>query len=198
MADVLERSIVARSDAAGILERIGDPAVGLAIWRRPVPQDARAVATRLTEGVVSVRCVMTLERKAISALAGHLASVDLDSEALAFDLGLLARIFAVATGHEAFSLRLETVRDDGCTRFHVDNVAMRMVTTYSGAGTQWVPDPDALSDQTRYRRPVHAINTGDVALFRGKKLDGATVPHRSPKVGGGETRFVAVLDPLVS
>ena len=198
MADVLERSVVACSDAAGVLERIGDPAVGLAIWRRRVPPDARAAALRLTEGTVGLRCVVSLEKKAISALEGHLARLDGASGPLAFDLALLARVFSIATGHEAFSLRLETVRDDGCARFHVDNVEVRMVTTYVGVGTQWVPDPDALILQSAYRRPVQALAPGDVALFRGKRRGGACVPHRSPRLAEGDVRLVAVLDPLTS
>ena len=52
---------------------------------------------------------------------------------------LLARLAHLA---EARRLRVSfgAVRRDQCRKFHVDYVRYRLVTTYAGPGTEWVPD----------------------------------------------------------
>ncbi len=42
------------------------------------------------------------------------------------------------TGAPALRVRLEVVEDDHCSGFHIDDVRLRLVTTYRGPGTQWV------------------------------------------------------------
>ena len=59
MAEVTERARVARSDGASVLGRIGTPAVGLAIWRRPVPQAVRGIVGALAADGIRLRCVLT-------------------------------------------------------------------------------------------------------------------------------------------
>ena len=75
----------------------------------------------------------------------------------------------------------------GCRRYHVDNVPRRLLVTYAGQGTEWLPDDAA--DRTAFAEgePNEKIITDatakqfigqwDVALFRGGS-DGLL--HRTP------------------
>jgi hypothetical protein len=99
-------------------------------------------------------------------------------------------------------LRLDAVTGDACRRWHRDCVPLRLICTYRGPGTQWVPpawgdaviaQPDADTAQAL------SFQAGDVALFKGCGWAGQThdggIVHRSPRIAGtGITRLVLVLD----
>lgn len=184
---------VAQSNEPDVLGRISDQAIGLSIWRRTLPDAMSRAAAVLCDGPLDFRCVLTLEQKSFSTLRGALR--ERGAEDLACDIEMLATRFASVSGATFLALRLEVVRDDGCRRFHLDNVPLRLVTTYHGDGTQWAGDASALAEQDRYRGPLDTLRPGDVSLFRGKRCIGATVPHRSPPNRRRDARLVVVLDP---
>lgn len=104
------------------------------------------------------------------------------------DIAFLGRLFSELTGATSLAVRLEAVDDDACSRFHADNLSYRLVTTYRGAGTEWVSPRDAhlvqdgkLSDPSACRR----LERGWVGALRGAKGATPDVPavlHRSPPV----------------
>ncbi len=103
-----------------------------------------------------------------------------------------ARLLAQIAGVVAVRLRLECVVDDACRRFHADNVALRLLCTYLGPGTEWLPDPAA---PDRIRR----VPTIAVALLKGRAWGdgGEACVHRSPPiVGRGVRRLLLAVDPL--
>ena len=123
------------------------------------------------------------------------------AEWLAANVSFQLRLFGQIVRSSTFKLRLETVRDDGCTRFHTDAVRYRLLCTYRGPGTEWI-DPKALSDHS-HGRPldparIRRLERGAVAFMRGAK--GATperpaLVHRSPKIAGtGSIRLLLVID----
>ena len=112
-----------------------------------------------------------------------------------------AALLANLTGAPGIDLRLDVVEDDRCRLFHLDNVRLRLMTTYRGPGTEWispriaatltpgaVPPPDSIRHLAR----------GEVAVMRGSR--GATseqpgVLHRSPSIlGTGVTRLLLTID----
>lgn len=104
------------------------------------------------------------------------------------DVAALAARFAAITGEDLVDIRLEHVTDDACARFHIDNVPIRLITTYLGPGTEIVPaafGAQARALQRAYRGPIERLAAGDIALFRGGP-DG--VVHRSPPIAGGGRR----------
>lgn len=88
-------------------------------------------------------------------------------------------------------LRLETVDDDGCSKFHIDNVVARMICTYRGPGTQ-------LGLAASAPDHIETIPSGMPVLLKGKQWPGPCEPklrHRSPPVEGtGITRLILVLE----
>ena len=85
-----------------------------------------------------------------------------------------------------------------CPRFHTDNVKCRLVTTYYGPGTQWLPNH--LADTTKLgagneglldkdsglyfdEENIKQLNVGDIALLKGEGWEGNKgkgLIHRSP------------------
>lgn len=98
------------------------------------------------------------------------------------DVAALAHRFVAITGDPLVDVRLERIDDNACSKFHRDNVSVRLITTYFGPGTELVPagwEADALAGQSAYRGPLQRLEPGEIAVFRGG-ADG--VLHRSPPV----------------
>lgn len=91
-----------------------------------------------------------------------------------------------------------------CPRFHVDHVPVRLITTYSGIGSQWLRE--GVMDRRQLGKPeaeplqdslIEQISSGDVALFKGEKWhgnEGFGLIHRSPQAAPGERRLILTLD----
>jgi hypothetical protein len=108
--------------------------------------------------------------------------------------------FVEASGSTIVAVKLERVSDDACRRLHHDYVAHRLVCTYRGPGTEWLPRAHeaALGDE---RDVVPAdwlrrVPRFAAALFAGRLLPGATpVLHRSPPIAStGQVRLVLTIN----
>ena len=196
----VERAIVSGLHAQ-VLSSVADPATTLAIWRRRLNDHVRDAADEISERAfefvtgLDPFCAHE-QRRVRDELLGVTGC---DHTPLHDDLLDLSRRYATASQSRAVKVRLETVRDDGCRRFHLDNVATRLVVTYRGPGTQWVPPAFARAardQQMAYEGPVMSLATGETAIFRGKKSGAADlIYHRSPPLTpGAPARLVAVID----
>ncbi len=197
LAPGLSGDTLASGRSIGILRRIADPAVALALWNRTM---SRAFV-RWLDGLAPDRLphgrVLVAPADAPAALAGilRLSGTPDTPEArlLITDAAMLARRFQAVTGGDAIDIRLETIRHDACWKFHVDDVTFRLLTTYRGLGTQ-IASPahaaEALTRQRDYAGPLDEIPPRAVALFKGAR-GGAGVVHRSPPIiGTGIVRLV--------
>lgn len=119
-------------------------------------------------------------------------------------LGLVALARRLASG-PSLRVRIETVASNSCRLFHSDHVALRMITTYRGPGTEWLPacavDPRAPSRQdnqhVRDMSRLQRLAPGDVALMKGDRYPGTGAPglmHRSPLAGPEQPRIVLAID----
>ena len=89
----------------------------------------------------------------------------------------------------------------GCKRYHVDQVPLRLLVTYSGQGTEWLPDEAADRKAFSLGAPNEKIlidkaarqfiEPWHVAIFRGG-LDG--VLHKTPDSALGEASILMRLD----
>lgn len=101
------------------------------------------------------------------------------------DMAQVSKSFCDVLGTKAVGFCLSTTR--GCRRYHIDNVPMRMLVTYAGKGTEWLPDEAA--DRDAYIRGAsneeivkdpsarQFIEPWNIAIFRGES-DGLL--HRTP------------------
>ncbi|MBO6826858.1 MAG: DUF1826 domain-containing protein [Sneathiella sp.] len=101
------------------------------------------------------------------------------------DMAKVARLFCDILETDAIGFWLGTER--GCRRFHVDYVPYRLLVTYSGKGTEWLPDAGAdrrafeegLPNDKIVRDPnaLCFMKPWDISIFRGGE-DGLL--HRTP------------------
>ncbi len=132
-------------------------------------------------------------------------------DAFVVDLATLLRGFMRVAGVARCRLAAGPVRNDSCRKFHVDHIPLRLITTYAGPGTEWVPDHavdftaldhpescDCASPPSLVRDPsaVRHATAGDVLLMKGELYsnDVRGQVHRSPPIQGTNiTRYVVVL-----
>ena len=99
-------------------------------------------------------------------------------DAFAADVARLVALFAGLAQAQRVRLRLDMVTGDACRRWHRDCVPLRLLCTYWGPGTQWLPPADG----------------AEVLTWPGQPHEGGIV-HRSPRIAGtGVARLVLVLD----
>lgn len=134
-------------------------------------------------------------------------------EFLAQDIAALVREYGRALSRRHVHAKLAVLHDDGCRKLHTDNVTVRLLCTYAGPGTEWVPDADAVrenvgrtdvdiatANRSVLREPgvVRTVNAGDVILLKGDGYPGFRgrgAVHRSPPIADdGLRRLVLTLD----
>jgi hypothetical protein len=174
---------------------------GIAIRQRsvdPVAQDQ--AATLAASEHLEVRLTPTSERLAqdvVSVLTPQCRALN-EMKALLDDIQRLSGHFAaLASTLEAprsATLGLETLQDDGCRRFHVDRVRLRLLCTYLGPGTEWLIDDQVDRDALAAHRPNEEILRQGVPQglepFQVAILKGALYPggagcgqvHHSPPI----------------
>lgn len=137
----------------------------------------------------------------LGALAG--AS---EKQAFVDDLELVLAAAVRTHGDVPLRVQLSTIDSRKCPRFHIDNVGVRLLCTYAGAGTEWIPETAVDREHLRTCSADHApLRSGgaveqlarfDVALLKGTAFPGNArfgAVHRSPDVQGAP-RIVFTID----
>ena len=212
MRALLKRRSVVRpvqGETPQTLTRILDDDVNLAIWQRQLPvhiidfgQLLLSLNTPLAESLVLELPSDDAEPN-LQGLASGFSDLQ-GYEGFIADVSWLVSAFACLLGAKRIGLRLRALDKAMCPRFHVDHVPVRMITTYSGIGSQWlregvidrhqlgIPEVEPVQDLM-----IEQIATGDVALFKGEKWhgnEGFGLIHRSPQPAPGERRLILTLD----
>lgn len=121
-------------------------------------------------------------------------------EVFVADLKFLVEVYGDLMGCPAVGLRLGVLCRAMCPRFHVDQTGIRLLCTYRGLGTEWLPD--AYADRSKLGpRPSYICDENSgvitnpegiqhvaplaIALLKGSLWEGNAergVIHRSPAV----------------
>jgi len=193
------------------LADICEEGVHLSVWQRQLNPELTEECQAFVDhkGFNSHRLVLPTAKvlnlsKALPGLA--------DFPNLRADIELLADMYSCLFDLIGVGLRLTTLTDTMCPKFHVDRVPCRLITTYVGPGTEWLPHDSVdrsklgagsggLSDAESGLYPptqsVQALAPGDVALLKGELWEGneaAGVVHRSPAVAPGQRRLILTFD----
>ena len=128
------------------------------------------------------------------------------------DISLLVDMFCCLFDIKQAGLRLTALDSAMCPRFHFDRIPCRMVSTYQGIATEWLPHnyvnhnklgannqgkSDDVSGLFQSTDDIRQLNHGDVALLKGEYWhdnEGGGLVHRSPSVSIGERRLLLTLD----
>lgn len=193
-----------------VLARIRDPHRGLAVWERRLQASVTswvAGGFRPTSG----RCAFTLDAPEACAETMEAALADClvpgpgcvqwrrDVQSL------ITLVWRISPQTAPLRVRIDRVEDDGCRLFHVDRTALRLVCTYAGLGTQWLPEGAfdraglgcGCNDHVRNWSALREIGTGHVAVMKGERYPGHAgrgFVHRSPPASRAQPRVLLAID----
>ncbi|MDP2561360.1 DUF1826 domain-containing protein [Psychrobium sp. 1_MG-2023] len=199
-------------DSPEVLTEIYQEETNIAIWQRTFSSELTVAVDEFIRSTTRKKTVLAVTpentRDELCKAFGATEAV----EALSEDVALLVEMFCALFGLKRAGLRLTELDRAMCPRFHVDRIPCRLITTYSGVGTQWLEHHEVdrtklgtgnagMSDETSGlfsdESKVMQLNHGDVALMKGELWDdheGAGLVHRSPTLINGERRLIVTLD----
>lgn len=199
-------------DDAVVLHDIYRNDAHIVVWQRKLSKELALAVDNILNSKSTLRVALK-----VSATTAHhdinqaLASIGV-SAVLINDMVLLVHLFCHLFDLERASLKLTTLAQTMCPKFHTDNVACRLLTTYQGRATEWLPQhvldrnklgvgsqgkPDDESGLFQSAADIRHLQQGEVALLKGKLWPGnahAGLVHRSPPMSAGERRLLFTLD----
>ena len=194
------------------MEIINDENISGAIWDRKLNDELERQMRQLRVRLKNSKDLATnfwpespvpeifiLEHLKKSYLGGYIKEAGLYG--LASDIKLLADLFARISGKTSLSVNLDYSTKNGLGNFHVDNPRLRLVTTYFGLGSQWLPnqilDLDALVKKgdviyplNNYQAMIQTVQSGQVLILKGRDSydsGGLSLAHGVPVTS--ESRF---------
>lgn len=179
--------------------------VNLAVWQRRLPaqvEDFANLVLSLGQSLADERVIEVDERHP-PALPGLLReAADLHGyDGFVADVAWLVAAYTCLLGAHRLGVRVRVLDGAMCPRMHVDHVPVRLLSTYAGAGSEWLAE--GAIDRARLQKSLPAVDkvrrlaAGEVALLKGEKWlgnEGAGLVHRSPLTPAGERRLLLSLD----
>ena len=209
---ILNQRFDVQSREASVLADIYDPLKNIAIWQRDLDASIRASIDTLFVETSSLQIEGSVTPgSAHSFLMRHLEKFQC-ANALSTEITALVDMFCCLFDLDRTGLRLATLEHAMCPRFHTDKVPCRLVTTFRGSATQWLPHhavdrtklghgnkglPDHESGIYQNEAEICQMSEGDVALLKGESWEGnehAGLVHRSPELQVNEKRLLLSLD----
>ncbi|WP_444931082.1 DUF1826 domain-containing protein [Microbulbifer sp. SSSA002] len=191
------------ADSGEVFADIFQADINMAIWQRELSADIANDCQSLLSSRIPPNRRILLPTTKINHLAEALPELE-PYPYLRADIQLLADMFSFLFELSGIGIRLTTLSGAMCPKFHVDRVPCRLITTYLGAGTEWLApgsiDPDNLDLKTQQEFPATSINRlayGSVALLKGELWEGnegGGLIHRSPSVESGQLRLLLTFD----
>ncbi|HEY0923833.1 DUF1826 domain-containing protein [Rheinheimera pacifica] len=174
--------------SSDVLPQIFAPDVNLVSWQRAADPLISAYCAGLTlamplKRIVGADTVSTDIAAALPDAPGKAA--------LLADIALLCQMFSCLMDCQQLGLRLETLQRPMCPKFHTDHLVCRLVCTYLGPGTEWLPD------STKAGAASACTDTFAVTLLKGSGWEGneqQAIVHRSP--AAALPRVLLTLDPI--
>jgi len=190
------------------LGAIFDPDISLAVMQRSIDAALEMAVKAQSSGAYPLRMrwrgpISDLREE----LERYLPAPDAGT-ALIEDICVLGEAMSELFEVKDIGMRLEMTQSAMCPRFHVDRIPVRLVTTYDGPGTQWLPEHAADRLALGHGQPghqdiclapgeIHELRPGSLALLKGECWpgnEGRGLIHRSPVVPNG-SRLMLSMDP---
>ena len=189
-----------------VLSDIYQEDINIAIWRR---QKQFLVKEFLALNPTFQKEMILTPQDALSRIS---ESFNNNMTEVSEDIALLVEMFCYLFELKQAGMRLKVLDKAMCPKFHVDKVPCRLVTTYQGMATEWLPHelvdqtklgwgcnglPDSESGLYQRKSDIQQLDCGDVALIKGTLWEGnenAGLVHRSPGLIANEKRLILTLD----
>ena len=187
--------------------------INLCIWHRPqLSNELTSAVKNIVTGVDKIEVAEPVATGNVDNILNQKINGMLDVNTLSHDITQLVEMFCCLFGLNRVGLRLNSLDKAMCPKFHCDKIQCRLVTTYYGNGTQWLPNHLVDRDQLGFKShglidgksgvyrsefDIQQLQLGDVALLKGENWQdnsGSGIVHRSPDVRKGEKRLMLTLD----
>lgn len=201
----LNTPLAIAGDRAECLTDIFRDEVNLAVWNRRLRPGVTRFARALTASAGHLERFVSLADGDSAAVALPQWALELDGAgAWVADANEVIDMYRCLFEPDAVGLRLHILIGTMCPRFHVDRVPVRLLCTYQGTGTEWLPEtqvirgnrPGPLPDQQVDDVSVERLATGAIGLLKGEAWEGNEgrgLVHRSP-APDRHPRLVLTLD----
>jgi hypothetical protein len=209
-------------DTPEVLTDIYQNATNMVIWQRQLSNELVVAIGDLLYAKPTLQTSLVVTPKSVFSSIHNALGETATSAVLAEDIAQLVDMFCCLFDLKRAGLRLTVLDRAMCPRFHVDKVPSRLVTTYQGIATEWLPHdrvdrsklgfgsegkPDEKSGIFQHPEDVHRLYKGEVALLKGESWEGnegAGLVHRSPSMSANnesaqvnticESRLLLTLD----
>lgn len=201
----LSLPIAVRGGKADCLTEIFRDEVNLVVWERTLSDECTAFAHRFSrEAGVFERFVGVEADDSVEQILPAWALELPGAHVWLADVNEVVEMFRCLFEPAAVGVRLHVLPDTMCPRFHTDRVPARLLVTYAGRGTEWLPEnlvsrpgeSGPLPDQSVSEADIEVLPTGGVSLLKGESWignEGRGLVHRSP-APGASPRLVLGLD----
>lgn len=193
-----------------VLSDIYQSEINIAIWQRKLSASLQnSVKEFLVLNPTFQKEMILTPQDALSRIS---ESFDNNMTQVSEDMAELVDMFCYLFDLKQAGMRLKVLDRTMCPKFHVDRVPCRLVTTYQGIATEWLPHevldhtklgwgsnglPDSESGLYQSESDIQQLACGDVALLKGTLWDGNEnmgLVHRSPVLPSNEKRLILTLD----
>jgi hypothetical protein len=192
-------------DAPEKLSAIREPHINLAIWKRSVDPTMLPIIHWLAKEPFELEYKTDVEDVSRSLHKHITAPLEFEQSRYRFiaDIQRLAVMFADYAVTRSIRLIVEFVHDVPCPKFHQDNVPLRLICTYAGAGTEWLENSNVNTHAdccggslVRDTSRIQQLKPFEVALMKGKlwPKNDMGIYHRSPKPEASQPRLVVKMD----
>jgi hypothetical protein len=186
------------------LGRIHEANRNIAIWNRSIDHLDEEI-NRLLEEEVDLR--LSGDFQSLTAKLRDALPPD-SSNLLLTDISNLIQRFSRIAQAPSVKIFLGTVNSNMCRRFHADVNDLRMLCTYIGPGTLWLPEDNVNHNAlnscgdneciVRNEKRIQQVKTGSVVILKGAIYPSSEVQaivHRSPTIEeSGKKRLLLRLD----
>jgi hypothetical protein len=187
-----------------VLTDIYQEDTNMVVWKRNLANNLEQAADAIIESQPTLEELLVVSPEEAFDSVKKLLGGSPEAELLAEDIANLVDMFCCLFDLKRGALRMTVLDRAMCPRFHVDRVPCRLVTTYQGIATEWLPHnvadrskPDELSGLFDNISDIQQLQSGDVGLMKGElwhNNEGAGLIHRSPQVPNNTRRLVLTLD----
>lgn len=185
--------------------------INIVTWKRDLSLSLQNAINSLLIAKLDLQLSVAVTPKTVSTRLRDAFGSNEQSE-LVDNIAELVDIFCYLLETSQTGLRLNALDRAMCPKFHVDRVPCRLVTTYQGIATQWLPHnvvdrtklglgskglADNESGIYQHHDDIQQIDCGDVAILKGETWinnENAGLVHRSPALAEGEKRLLLTLD----
>tara|TARA_B100001093_G_C26742387_1_gene977268 strand:+ start:43 stop:723 length:681 start_codon:yes stop_codon:yes gene_type:complete len=207
-----KRGQQARGTEPEVLTEIYRDAINIAIWESGISTELKSAVKAMMASSPDLQVSEVISVKSAEDQLQKILGAERAFTELRDDILQLVDMFCCLFGLERTGLRLAILDRAMCPRFHVDHVPCRLLKTYTGIATQWIPhefvdrtrlgvnshvQPDEISGLFQRETDIENLQSGHVALLKGERWEGnegTGLVHRSPGLDVRERRLLLSLD----